>query len=135
MVGYDGKFIEEVKETFVEPVKETFYIFEENEATIVMLVNGREVKEFSTYGDIYGELTCISNALGDAIKLVESYGVAESSDVLLVMKHQVFKVKKKKVAGYIEGEVRYEGVGYPKILSDTVIWDSHQGFLKKEEVE
>jgi len=124
MVGYDGKLIKEVKE-LSKPVEETFFFFEDNEATALMLLNGIEIKEFNT-------CSSIEYAIQEAKEMMERYNVGEDSVVTLKVVNRVYETKRRMVEPFIDGSPRYEDVGGSKTLSETIVWDSIQGYVNEE---
>jgi hypothetical protein len=42
------------------------YIFEDTEATLVSRINGKNVKQYGTYNNFYGEDSCVQSAIEEA---------------------------------------------------------------------
>lgn len=129
---YDGKIIEEIEEK-TEPVTEKFTLFLEHEATIKLMLNGHEVKGGSTYGEFYGELSCIKNAIEGAEHWMEFYNISKDSDAEIHVVLETYKIKKKKVGikkyGPRKGQDEFESVGYPLDKKEQVVWNSREGKL------
>jgi len=89
-----GKLVREVKEKS-EPVEETFYFFEDAEATLFMLLNGIEIKEFGTWSGI-------KYAIEEAKEVLERYNVGEESIVLLTVVNRVYETKRRMVEPHID---------------------------------
>jgi hypothetical protein len=56
------------------PVPELDYIFEDTEARIEVLANGRKIKDAGTMNNFYGKDTCVTSAIEDAEKIAAHYG-------------------------------------------------------------
>lgn len=130
--GYEGKFIEEIEET-EEPKTEKFYIFEENEAKIVLFYNDIEVKRFSTYNDFYGEMTCVSNAIKDAKEYAKTYDINKDSEGLFAVELIRYRIKKRKTGQkkyFRKDKEEYESVSNPIKILDKIVWNTKVGEIK-----
>ncbi len=130
MNHYQGKFLEETKEE-TKPLVETFYLFEENEAQIEYSCNGIELKDGSSFHDMFGELTCVDNAIKDAKELVKHFKLRKESDLVISVKLTKHKVKKKKTGKkcfYDKKQDEYESVGYPERISEETVWSSEKDY-------
>lgn len=116
------------------------YIFEDTEATIYARVNGKVIKEYSTYNNFYGQDTCVTNAIADAQKLTKEF---EGSNVELVVVKTTRQVRKRPEDGCLANFYDSEFVNMHSLRSGgrwnlpdekrEEVWSSQRGSLVPED--
>ena len=122
--GYQGKFIKEVQET-TEPETKTFYMFEENEAKMIMNYKGHFIKDMASYHDMFGELTCVKNAIEDAKDIAKKLEIDENSEATLEVELHRYSIKKQKTGRknfYRKDEDGYDSIGYHETIERKIVW-------------
>ena len=121
--GYQGKLLKNVEE-ISKPKVLNYELFEENEATIEYVCNGRVLVEGCTFNDIRGEMTCKDTAIEESKNIVKSLKLKKDSDLVIRTKVKTYQIKKKDVGSYCNGEKKYENIGYQETTKEEIVWSS-----------
>ena len=65
------------------------YIFEDCEAVLEARINGKKVREYSTFNNFHGPQTCVPNAIKEAELIQRTYGESNLEFVVILKTTQV----------------------------------------------
>jgi hypothetical protein len=101
-----GRLVEIQDVTPKPPAPTLDYIFEYTNARVEGRINGKVIKTFSTFNDLYGEGTCVKYAIEEAQSQAKWYG---PSDMVFVVVKITSRVRKRPIDRENLYDARFRG--------------------------